>query len=251
MRGVLALVAVIGAGGCGGVTGTGVATSGGGATGTGGAETSGGSAALGIGGLEEAGGFANDRPGACPGTSLEAEQVPVDIYVMFDQSEQISDLALLARTAFETEPKVRTFVIGINLGVAGRALDSIAKAGGTEKAMLVEAGNLEASFVDAMLSIPGRGGGCSLDIPKQANPNPPADPTLIDVRYTPSATGVTRHVTQLNSLGDCDAAGGEGWYYDSPDAPTKIELCTGICSARDLGVVEVVVGCHPIACIPK
>lgn len=165
--------------------------------------------------------------------------------------QQIPDIAALAKTAYETEPKIRTFVVGFNLGQAGQNLNQIAKAGGTNKAFLIDKGDIGAAFVNAMLSIATQPLNCALDIPKPMAANMVLDPDLVDVRYTPSATGVTEHVPKLNNLGECDAANGQGWYYDSPAMPTKILVCPGTCAGFAAGVVETINGCKPTDMIPK
>jgi hypothetical protein len=159
--------------------------------------------------------------------------------------QQPADIAILAKTAFETIPKVRTFVVGFNLGQGGQNLNQIAKAGGTNKAFLIDNGDIGAAFVNAMLSIASQPLNCSLDIPQPKDSKLKLDPALVDVRYTPSATGVTDHVRKLNNLGECDTAGGQGWYYDSPSAPTKILVCPGTCAGFAAGVIETVNGCSP------
>jgi hypothetical protein len=167
------------------------------------------------------------------------------------EPQQVPDIAVLAKTAFETEPKVRTFVVGFNLAHGGENLNQIAKAGGTNKAFLIDKGDIGAAFVNAMLSIATQPLNCSLDIPPPTDPNLVLDPEKVDVRYTPSATGVTDHVKKLNNLGECDSAGGQGWYYDSPARPTKIIVCPGTCAGFAAGVVETINGCSPTSQIPK
>jgi hypothetical protein len=189
--------------------------------------------------------WGSKNPGRAPVVVFVTDGFPTEC-----NPQQIPDIAALAKTAFDTEPKVRTFVIGINLGQAGQNLSQIAKAGGTTEAFLIDNGDIGAAFVNAMLSIASQPVNCALDIPKPTDPNRAVDPSLIDVRYTPSATGVTEHVRKLNNLGECDAAGGQGWYFDSPAMPTKILVCPGTCSTFGVGVVELVIGCHPIGCIP-
>jgi hypothetical protein len=161
------------------------------------------------------------------------------------------DLVTQVTTAVQTEPKVRTFVVGINLSQGKQNLDRIAKAGGTAKAFLIDAGNISDAFTNAMLSIANTPLDCALDIPKPTMAGMVIDPDLVDVRYTPSATGVTDHVQKLNNAGDCDASGGFGWYYDSPAMPTKILVCPGTCASFAAGSIETVNGCKPTDGIAK
>jgi hypothetical protein len=188
--------------------------------------------------------------------SLHPGRAPVVVLVMAGfptecTAQGTPDLATLAKFAFDTEPKIRTRVIGLNLGSKGRTLDAVAKAGGTVAATLIEAADVGAPLEEALRRVPGSPGGCSLDPP---NPMDPVDPdrTRIELRYTPDATGIMRGVSQVGDAGECSSTvRGEGWYFDSPTTPTKIEVCPELCSALDLGVVQLTRGCRPRGPIPK
>lgn len=195
--------------------------------------------------------WAPGHPGRAPVVVLVTDGFPTECGTPLSQGADIVDIAALAKTAVETEPKVRTFVVGFNLGDFGTNLNQIAKAGGTNKAFLIDKGDIGAAFINAMLSIVNTPIDCAFDIPKPTDPKEKLDPALVDVRYTPSATGVTEHVPKLNNLGECDANGGKGWYYDSPAQPTKILTCPGTCSSFAAGVVETINGCSPTSQIAK
>jgi hypothetical protein len=159
---------------------------------------------------------------------------------------QASDVAVLAKTAFETDPPVRTFVVGFNSGQGLENLDQIAKAGGTSQAFLIAGGNIGDTFVNAMLSIASTQLQCSFDLPKPTDPNGTIDKDKVDVSYTPSATGITEPVAKLNNFSDCSVNQNQGWYYDSPGAPTKIEICPGTCARFAAGTVKLLSGCAPV-----
>jgi hypothetical protein len=161
-----------------------------------------------------------------------------------DNGAQISDVALLAKTAFETDPQVRTFVVGFNSGQGLGNLDQIAKAGGTGQAFLIAGGNISDTFTNAMLSIAATPLACSFDMPAPAA-GVVFDVNKVDLSYTPRATGVAERIARLNNLGECQISQNQGWYYDSPSAPTKILLCPGTCSSLATGRVEVLYGCSP------
>jgi hypothetical protein len=163
-----------------------------------------------------------------------------------DNGAQISDVAALAKTAFETPPIVRTFVVGFNSGQGLGNLDQIAKAGGTNKAFMIAGGAIGDTFVNAMLSIASTPLQCSFDLPKPADPKVVIDPNKVDVSYTPSATGITEPVAKLNNLGDCVTNQNQGWYYDSPATPTKIMICPGTCARFAAGSVQLLSGCAPV-----
>jgi hypothetical protein len=157
----------------------------------------------------------------------------------------ITDIAQIAKTAFESEPKVRTFVVGFNLGSGGENLKEIATAGGTNEPFLINGGDIGSQFVDAMLSISSTQLQCKFDLP-----DPPMgqqlDITQVAVTYTPSATGAEAQVPKLNGLGDCELNMNNGWFYDSPTSPTKIIVCPGTCAKFAAGVVKTASGCQPI-----
>jgi hypothetical protein len=162
------------------------------------------------------------------------------------QPQQISDIVTIAKTAFETDPKVRTFVVGFNLGAAGTNLDQIAQAGGTGTAALINGGDISGQFVTAGLATASVLDTCKLDLPKSAPGAPPIDPARVGVILTPSTTGVPQQVPKLNTLADCALNQDQGWYYDSPAVPTQILLCPGTCANEGSGQISVQYGCSPL-----
>jgi hypothetical protein len=159
--------------------------------------------------------------------------------------QDITDIATIVQNAFNTEPKVRTFVVGFNLGPGGSNLDALAEAGGTGKPFLIDKGDIGAQFVDAMLSISSTTLQCKFDLPA-----PPAnmslDINMVAVTYTPSATGVEAQVPKLTGLSDCDINMGNGWFFDSPTNPTKILVCPATCAKFAAGVVKTSSACLPV-----
>jgi hypothetical protein len=71
------------------------------------------------------------------------------------------------------------------------------------------------------------------------------DISQVAVTYTPSSTMVEAQVPKLNGLGDCELNGNNGWFYDSPTKPSKIEVCPGTCQKFAAGVVKTASGCNP------
>jgi len=159
--------------------------------------------------------------------------------------QDITDIATIVQNAFNTEPKVRTFVVGFNLGPGGSNLDALAEAGGTGKPFLIDKGDIGAQFVNAMLSISSTTLQCKFDLPA-----PPMGMALdinqVAVTYTPSATSMEAQVPKLQGLSDCDINMGNGWFFDSPTNPTKILVCPGTCSKFAAGVVKTSSSCTPI-----
>ncbi|HEX4336968.1 MAG TPA: vWA domain-containing protein [Polyangiaceae bacterium] len=129
-------------------------------------------------------------------------------------------------------------------------LDSVAMAGGTGAALIVDVAMDPAQqFVDTMNKIRAK----SVVPCQYALPPPPAgsmlDPSKVNVQFIPPGQ-TTPIVVNGVTMATCDPTSG-GWYYDNPGAPTKINLCPSTCSAVTNmigGRINVAVGCatkHP------
>jgi hypothetical protein len=82
-------------------------------------------------------------------------------------------------------------------------------------------------------------------------PAPPAgqtlQPNLVNVQYTPSATGIAETVLHLDDAATC--AGVEGWHYDNNSAPTRVIACPATCTrlqADQNAKLDVLFGCQTI-----
>jgi len=161
--------------------------------------------------------------------------------------KEITDIAAIAQTAFQSDPPIRTFVVGFNLGPGGENLKELAKAGGTDHPFLIDSGDIGQQFVDAMLSISSTTLQCDFDIPA-APKGMSFDPDLVKVEYTPNATKVPEEVVKVQNLGACAFNQNQGWYYDIPPpaAPTKILVCPGTCTKFAAGTIDIRLGCAPI-----
>jgi hypothetical protein len=137
------------------------------------------------------------HPGRAPVVVLVTDGFPTEC-----DPQQIADIALLARTAFESEPKVRTFVIGLEDGGALGNLREIAVAGGSGAPILISGGDVGAQFVAAMLGISSSALQCDLALPQPSTPAMVLDINLLDVRYTPNATRIPEQVPKLGGLAD-------------------------------------------------
>lgn len=181
--------------------------------------------------------WASKHPGHAPVVVLVTDGFPTEC-----EPRDITDIAQLAKTAFETEPKVRTVVVGFNLGAAGANLKELATAGGTNAPFLINGGDIGVQFVDAMLGISSTQIPCKFNLPVPPV-GQPFDPSKVAVTYTPNATMVETQIPKLNGLGDCELNKNDGWFYDSPTRPTRIEVCPGTCSKFSAGIVKTVFGC--------
>lgn len=157
-------------------------------------------------------------------------------------SKQIADLETLAKQYADADPPILTFVVGLD-GVEN--LRTIARAGGSGDAFLIDSGDIQGQFLNAMLSIASTPLSCQFDIPKPPSDAQVIDPNLVQVLYRP-AVGDEREIPKLGGLGDCSINMGQGWYYDSPTDPTQILICPGTCKDFSAGSVAFNVGCKPL-----
>jgi len=147
-----------------------------------------------------------------------------------------------AKAGYESAQHIRTFVIGVG-DVAKFNLDNYARAGGTGKAFLTDAGDVTQSFVNALGNISNSRLACEYQIPE-----PPSgmklDTKKVQVIYTPGA-GSSEEVPMVTSLGACAQSNNGGWYYDDPGNPSKITVCPCTCARFQAGQVDVRLGCKP------
>jgi hypothetical protein len=87
---------------------------------------------------------------------------------------------------------------------------------------------------------------CEFVIPDPTSGDP-FDPTKLNISYDAGGMGMPQDIPQVASLNDC--AGGNGWYYDNPAAPTKVLLCPALCQTVQgdtMAKVSFVFGCPTI-----
>lgn len=143
------------------------------------------------------------------------------------------------------QPSVQTFVVGI--GQQLDALNAFAQAGGTQQAVLVMPG-AASSLLDALGNIRQAALPCDYELPAGAEED--IANNTINVRYT--APGDTQSLIGYVPDGaSCDPTQG-GWYYDDPNAPTRVVACPGSCQAlqQQGGEVQVVLGCPRVNVVP-
>lgn len=180
--------------------------------------------------------WAQDNPGRATMVVLVTDGFPTQCD---NAPEQISQTA---RTGYESPEHVRTFVIGVG-DVAKFNLDNYARSGGTHKAYLTDAGDVTATFVDALNNITNRALACEYQLP----PPPEGmklDTTKVQVLYTPSS-GDPEEVPRISSLSACANNPNGGWYYDDLEHPSKITVCPCTCARLQAGRVDVRLGCKP------
>jgi hypothetical protein len=142
------------------------------------------------------------------------------------------------------QPPVRTYVIGTQ-ELRANAL-TIADAGGGEAFLLGgPGGDVQAQFLDAMLSIVSKPLTCAIDVPQTApDTGERVDFERVKVSFT-TPTGTTREIPRGQSINSCSSALSGAWYYDDPIAPTKVLFCPTACSSIGAGTLKLELGCAP------
>jgi hypothetical protein len=147
--------------------------------------------------------------------------------------------------AFESDPPISTFVIGV--GTETMALEQIATAGGG-KAIFVDTNtDVTGAFLAALQEIRGNALSCQFAIPDSNGQS--FDFDHVNVLYTPSDTAAPHPLVYVESAANCATAPGAGWYYDDPNNPQQVVLCTDACQvaiASSTGRIDVVFGCKTI-----
>ena len=151
-----------------------------------------------------------------------------------------SSVQSVASAAQAAGPKTPTYVIGIG-NVTN--LDAIAQAGGTQSAFIVSTGNPQQTatdFQNALSTIKGSTLSCEYQVPSASN-GQMVDYNQVNVVFTPS-NGPADTLTYNK---DCGGSG-QGWHYDNPQNPTKIEICPASCTTVQGdagGTLAIQVGC--------
>jgi hypothetical protein len=141
-----------------------------------------------------------------------------------DPNDCNSSVQNVSAAAQAVASSIPTYVIGIG---TTSSLDAIAAAGGTGQAFIVSTTNPQQTatdFQNALASIKGSTLGCEFQVPT-APAGQTVDYTKVNVVYTPSS-GQPDTLTYNASC----SGNGQGWHYDNPKAPTKIEICQASCT---------------------
>ncbi len=142
-------------------------------------------------------------------------------------------------------PPIHTFVIGV---ASEPALDMLAAAGGTGKAIQVAASdagtaaNIEAPLIAALSQIRTNALPCEYSIPQATTGT--IDFGQVNVTFTPMA-GPAQPFYGVGGASACTTTSSD-WYYDNPTTPKHIELCPTACTAvkaSTSGSVDVAYGC--------
>jgi hypothetical protein len=136
----------------------------------------------------------------------------------------LSDAVEAAEECRSGTGAIKTYVLGV--GPLLGNLEEIAVAGGTERAYLVEGGDVTGQVLNALNRIRGDAAiPCQLQLP-----HPPEGQTLrydqVNLSYADFACVDTTFYS-VQSGAECGTE--DGWYYDDPSNPTTIQLCPQSC----------------------
>jgi hypothetical protein len=193
------------------------------------------------GALEQARLWAEQNPDRQVVTVLATDGFPTSCEPL-----EIPDIAELANDAVEAARSVRTFVIGVfgtaDLGGDGQQrLDTIARAGGTERAIVINtAGDVAEDFLEALNGIRNSAVSCDFRLDGAAS----LDFDRVNLQMTDAGGAVTG----LLNVGDASACGNDdGWFYvrDAAGTPVQITVCPSTCDTfTEEGVrADLQVGC--------
>ncbi|MET0592511.1 MAG: vWA domain-containing protein [Polyangiaceae bacterium] len=151
----------------------------------------------------------------------------------------IQTVTQAAASGFSGAPSIPTYVLGLGLSLTN--LHTIAMAGGTNQAFIVDP-NSGSALSQAMNQIRGNALPCDYALPKNTT-----DPKKVNVDFTPQG-GTTTRLLYVGDAAGCDPVKG-GWYYDNAQMPSRIIVCSQTCDAfkKDpSGRVDVVLGCGTV-----
>jgi len=155
-------------------------------------------------------------------------------------TENIDEIAEIARAAREMEPRVSTFVVGIG---GEWNLATIAQGGGTIAPYIVSDATATDSFVQALNNIAATPLSCDFELP-EAPPGQTLDLDLVQVVYEP-AQGEPEEIPRASSSSDCLVSEHGGWYYVPVDEPERIRVCDCNCRRFGAGRLTATIGCAP------
>lgn len=176
-------------------------------------------------------------------TLTAGEKVAVVLVTDGDPNDNCSPKSTAANTAAAAATvaaTIKTYVVGVGTGAAN--LDTIATGGGTAPHIQVNTTSAATTSADLKAAI-GQIKKSQLTC-DYALPPPPAGKTIdvnaVNVNYTTG--GATKTLPYSASCSDPG-----GWHYDSVTAPTKIVMCSSICTTLQAdtagGKVDIIFGC--------
>ncbi|MGC4064128.1 MAG: vWA domain-containing protein [Polyangiaceae bacterium] len=137
----------------------------------------------------------------------------------------LDDAVTAASDCAGGNPAIRTYVLGVGPFLSN--LGRIAEAGGTNRAYLVESGDVTSQVLSALNAIRGDAAiPCEFPIP-EAPGGSSLDLGRIGIAYA-DAQCKSKVFYRVESPTDC--GDGDGWYFDDPTNPSQVRLCSSSCS---------------------
>lgn len=201
------------------------------------------------GALQYARDWKNDHPERAIAVILATDGFPsecIDTSVV----DPVAPVLAAARAGAGASPPVRTYVVGVFSGDeasfgARDILDSMARAGETERAYLVDAdGNVGDEFLLALEQISSTAIACEFQLAAADD----VDFSTVNLRLT-LGNGDEIQLGNIGDAGNCEDKGEFGWYYEQSEdggAPSRIRVCPQVCDLfahSGRGRVDLQIGC--------
>lgn len=155
-------------------------------------------------------------------------------------ANSLPNVLTVASGALHASPPIKTFVIGVGKDLT--ALNQIAAAGGTQKALLVDTRyDADIAFLDALTEVKNAALGCDFDVPFKNG----VDPSAARVRFIADDPRRSFVVPKVADAASCKTGSGAGWYFEGLPPETKLALCRPSCEALNgpTGKLYVEFGC--------
>ncbi len=177
------------------------------------------------------------------------EKVAIVLVTDGDPNDCNSTAQNVGAAAAKVASTIPTYVIGV--GPEAKNLNTIAKGGGTSRAIMIATNNpaqITQDLQKAIGNIKMAQLGCDYIMPKPPN-GQSIDVNAVNVAFTPGG-GKAQPLTYSK-----DCSNPNGWHYDDLAAPTKVQMCSGICGALKSdttgGKIDIVFGCKTQGGVPK
>ncbi len=155
----------------------------------------------------------------------------------------------VAAAAAAVASTIPTYVIGV--GPSLQNLNAIATGGGTAPAIMVATSNpaqITQDLQNAIGQIKAKALGCDYTLPSPPN-GQALDVNAVNVNYTPGG-GQSQTLPYSR-----DCADPNGWHYDNPNTPSRVQMCPGICDKlkadQSGGKLDIIFGCKTQGGIPR
>jgi hypothetical protein len=136
-----------------------------------------------------------------------------------------------------------TFVV--NVGPDLCELHQVAIEGGTERALVVQDGDLAGPLVDAITRWTAPGISCAFSVPDAPSTDLVIDLEQARVLYTPDlrVPTVVQELPRVDGYLECLEFGGGGWYLEGPSDKRQMVLCPCSCELTRFGFLDMQFGC--------